>query len=313
METFMTGIGGRAFARTVVGATLSLVAVQSAIAADLGSGSPAARPDGALFASPWTVTVTPYLWLPWLQGDVTVKGVTGSLYINPYQVLEHLERAPWMSYVEARNGPFALYNDIFYAKIGVDLGGVRTFRSASIEHSFGTDFSEGVIEVGGAYQIAKWWSGTGGSIKDGYAFDRYTAIDLLAGARYWQQTMNVDLALSGTLDTTGLVISGSHAFARSGVVDWVDPLIGFRIRQSVAPGQELMFRADIGGFDAGSQFSWNVLAAYNFNICVMNGVTYTGMLGFRALSVDYEQGSGHTKYDYDVVQYGPVMGLSVKF
>jgi hypothetical protein len=37
------------------------------------------------------------------------------------------------------------------------------------------------------------------------------------------------------------------------------------------------------------------------------------MLGFRALSVKYEQGSARTKYDYDVVQYGPVMGVSVKF
>jgi len=36
----------------------------------------------------------PYLWLAWLQGDVTMKGVTGSLYVNPYQVLEHLERTP---------------------------------------------------------------------------------------------------------------------------------------------------------------------------------------------------------------------------
>ena len=74
-----------------------------------------------------------------------------------------------------------------------------------------------------------------------------------------------------------------------------------------------MFRADIGGFDAGSIFSWNIVGAYNFNICVSNGITYTGMLGYRALSVDYEQGSGRTKYEYDVVQHGPVMGISVKF
>ena len=74
-----------------------------------------------------------------------------------------------------------------------------------------------------------------------------------------------------------------------------------------------MFRADVGGFDVGSRFSWNAIAAYNFTLCVNNGLTYTGMLGYRALSVDYEQGSGHTRYEYDVVQHGPVMGVSVKF
>jgi hypothetical protein len=194
----------------------------------------------------------PYLWLPWLQGDVTVKGRTGSLYVNPFEMLEHLERAPWMSYIEARNGPFILYNDTFYAKLGVDLSRERDLGRVTVDATLRSDFSEGVIETGAAYEIAKWRSGTGGSLKDGYAFDRYTAIDLLAGARYWQQDMNVNFVLTGTLDTEGLVVSGSRAFARSGVVDWVDPLVGFRIRQMFAPGQELMFRADVGGFDVGS-------------------------------------------------------------
>jgi hypothetical protein len=313
MEVLMTSMGKRAFARIVVSATILLVALQAAIAADVGSGSTGELTDRRLLAGPWTVTVMPYLWLPWLQGDVTVKGRTGSLYVNPYWLLEHLERAPWMSYIEARNGRLILYNDIFYAKVGVNVSGIRTVGNATIVGSASADFSEGVIETGAAYRIARWWSGASGGLKDGYAFDRYTAIDLLAGARYWQQDMNFNLALTGTLDTDGLIVSGSRAFARSGVVDWVDPLVGFRIRQSLAPGQELMFRADIGGFDVGSQFSWNVMAAYNFNITVRNGITYTGMLGFRALSVDYEQGSGRTRYDYDVVQYGPVMGLSIKF
>jgi hypothetical protein len=309
----MKGFGKRACWQTVAGTTIVLVASQGVFAADLGSGSPGERDGSALLASPWTVTVTPYAWLPFLQGDVTVKGRTGSLYTNPAEVLEHLERMPWMSYIEARNGPLALYNDIFYAKLGVSISRTRTFDSATIDATLGADFSEGVIEAGAAYQIAKWWSGTGGSLKDGYAFERYTAIDLLAGARYWQQNLNVNLSLMGTLETTGLVVSGNRAIARSGVVDWVDPLIGFRVRQLLAPGQELMFRADVGGFDVGSQFSWNVIAAYNFNICVSNGVTYTGMLGYRALSVDYAQGSGFNKYQYDVVQHGPVMGISVKF
>jgi len=56
-------------------------------------------------------------------------------------------------------------------------------------------------------------------------------------------------------------------------------------KQGIAPGQELVFRADMGGFDAGSQFSWNVLCAYSFTFAVRNGVTYSSLLGYRALSV----------------------------
>jgi hypothetical protein len=109
------------------------------------------------------------------------------------------------------------------------------------------------------------------------------------------------------------VVSRNRPIARSGDMDWVDPLVGFRVRHQLAPGQGLVFRADVGGFDAGSQFSWNVLAAYSFTFAVRNGVTYAGLLGYRALSVEYEKGSGVNRYEYDVVQHGPVVGLTVGF
>jgi hypothetical protein len=296
----------------VASATIGVFVAQSAVAADLGSGPSGSGPTGAVLpASPWTVTFMPYAWAPFIQGDATVRERTANVFVSPTELIDHLERMPWMSYIEARNGPFALYNDIVYANAGIGVSGVKRFGSATIAANLGADFEQTIAEIGGAYQIAKWWSGMGGSPRD--SFDRYTAIDLLAGARYWQQSLNINLALTGTLDRGGLAISGNHAVARSGDVDWVDPLVGFRIRQMLVPGQELMFRADIGGFDAGSIFSWNIVGAYNFNICVSNGVTYTGMLGYRALSVDYDQGSGFKKYEFDAVLHGPVVGLSVKF
>src|SRR5215468_7161538 len=148
-------IFGKAGSRVLVCATILVIAAQGEATAD--GGPPATERDvRILSASPWTVSAMPYLWLPWLPGDVTVKGVTGNLYINPFQVLDHLERMPWMSYIEARNGRFALYNDIFYAKLGVNVSNARTFGSATVETTLGADFSEGVIEAGAAYQIAKW-------------------------------------------------------------------------------------------------------------------------------------------------------------
>jgi hypothetical protein len=304
----------KALFRLVAGTTIAVFVAQSAMAADLGSGPSGSGPAGAVLpASPWTVTFTPYVWAPFIQGDASVRERTANVFVSPTELIDHLERMPWMSYIEVRSGPFAVYNDIVYANAGIGASGVRRIGSATFDAAFGADFEQTIVEVGGAYQIAKWWSGAGGSLNNGYAFDRYTTIDLLAGARYWQQSLNINLALTGTLDLGGLVRSGNRAVARSGEVDWVDPLVGFRVRQMLAPGQELMFRADVGGFDAGSIFSWNIVGAYNFNICVSNGITYTGMLGYRALSVDYDQSSGFKKYEFDAVLHGPVMGLSVKF
>jgi len=297
---------GIARACLVVGATVAWLVAERAVAADLGSGGPG--PPGTISTgSPWTVTFTPYAWAPFIQGDATVRDRTANIFVSPTELIDHLERVPWMSYIEARNGPFTLYNDIIYANAGIGVSGVRSFSRATIDANLGADFELTIAEVGGAYQIAKWWSGTGGR-------SSYTAIDLIAGARYWQQELDVNLALTGALDTTGLVLHGSRAVARSGEVDWVDPLVGFRVRQMLAPGQELMFRADVGGFDAGSFFSWNIVAAYNFNLCVVNGVAYSGTLGYRALSVNYDnEDSGFKKYEFDAVLHGPVAGLTVKF
>ena len=35
------------------------------------------------------------------------------------EVLGHLERVPFFGYGEARNGPIALYSDVFYANLGL--------------------------------------------------------------------------------------------------------------------------------------------------------------------------------------------------
>lgn len=291
----------------LVGTWIVLSAAQPATAADLGSDPRLAGTEQ------WTVSVTPYGWMPFLKGDVTVKGRTVGLDITPFDVLDGLEAMPWMSYAEARKGRLAFYNDIFYAKLGAASSGSRFLGAAVLDASLGVDFQQTVIEVGAAYEIAKWRSPSGGSIKDPNTSMRYTAIDLVAGARYWHQELDVNLAVTGALNLGGLVVSGSRATARSGGVDWVDPLIGMRVRHQLAPGQELVLRGDVGGFDIGSNFSWNLLGAYSWDIAVRNGVSYSGLLGYRALSVDYEKGSGVNKYAYDVVQHGPIMGLTLKY
>lgn len=292
-----------------------LSAAGTATSADLGApgtvGAAAVAP-----ANQWQLSFTPYAWAPFLDGDVTVKGRTVGIDINPIQLLEDLERVPWMSYAEARKGPLALYNDIFYANLGVTGSGVRSRRVApqiggTLGASLGLDFEEAVIELGGAYEIARWSSA--GSLQSPSATGSYTAIDVLGGARYWYQQMDINLAVTAGVVVGDLVVSGNRAIARSGSVDWVDPVVGGRIRHQLAPGQELMLRGDVGGFDVGSQFSWNALAAYSWDFAVRDGVTYSGVLGYRALYVDYEQGSGRNKYEYDMLQHGPLTGLTIRF
>ena len=175
--------------------------VSTATSAERGSGSA---------ASEWKLSFTPYGWLPWLRGEQTVKGRTVELDVDPIQVLDHLERAPWMSYAEARNGPLAFYNDIFYANLGLTADGVRS-RSVhpqiggTLGAAVGLDFEELVVEVGAAYEVARWSSGAGSR----------TAIDILGGARYWHQEMSINLALNANLVIGDLDVPKGIAIARA--------------------------------------------------------------------------------------------------
>lgn len=240
--------------------------------------------------SRWQLSATPYGWFTWLKGDQTVRGRSVDVDVNPIELLEHLDGVPFMGYLEAREGKFALYGDIVYAPLNLGSDGVRSRGihpaiNGTLSASVGLSIDQTIVEAGGTYEVAKWQSDTG-----------TTAVDILAGARYWHQEADLRLSLDASLDIADLSVVRGAALARSGGVDWVDPVVGAVVRHNLGPGQDMVLRGDIGGFGAGSQFSWNVLAAYSFEICSEDGVTYAGVLGYRLLDVDYEKGSGRSKY-----------------
>jgi hypothetical protein len=279
-----------------------------AASADLGGEQQQADVAAAAPSGSWTFAFTTYGWLPWISGDLTVKGRSFDVDVTPSQVIDALDWSgipAWFSYAEARNGRVALFNDIVYSK----LSGSGDFAKsgpgglATLSGNVKSDYEQAIVEVGAAYEI---WSGLNPGIGS-------AAFDLLAGGRYWHQDTTVSADVTLALDVDGLTVKGGRAFAKSGSVDWVDPFIGARLRQQLAPGQNLTLRGDLGGFDVGSEFTWQVLATYDFQLCVTDRYTLDGYLGYRALSVDYSQGSGNNRYEFDVLMQGPVMGATLRF
>jgi hypothetical protein len=56
----------------------------------------------------------------------------------------------------------------------------------------------------------------------------------------------------------------------------------------------------------GGNIQWQVIAkAY--------GADWSGMIGYRALYADYSKGSGNTLYQFDMLQHGPIVGVSARF
>ena len=279
-------------------------AMNEASATDL---APAAQPvpDTQVIApSPWTFRFVPYGWLTSMRGTQTVRGRSVKVDASFIDIVEESDTlVALMGDFEARFGRFALLADLVWSKIGFDRGAVRSRAltpgiTGTIGASLGLDVEMAILESGVAYEVAR--SGP-------------LAIDILGGVRYWYQKADLSLSLAAGVDVGDLEVVGFRGIARSGSVDWLDPVIGARFRYAVLPGHNLFLRGDIGGFGAGSEFSWQAIGGYSFDFAIYHGVTFSGVVGYRALYVDYARGEGRRRYEFDMLQHGPVLGISARF
>ena len=261
--------------------------------------------------SGWTYQFTPYGWVPWITGDAVIKGRSFTVSETPIEVLEQVNMV-WMSYQQAKNGPLTLFTDVMYASVANSDSFLisKTFSphvSGTIGAVLSADYQYWIVEGGATYEVASWNShGAPYASPD-------TELELLAGGRYWRQELDVALTLDGTVNFDGLIVSGNRALATSGGVEWVDPFVGARIRFQPAPGEEVILRGDIGGFGAGSKFTWQALATYSWQMWSLGPMLIDGYAGWRALQVDYVQGAGVDRYEFDVLQQGPVLGVTGRF
>ena len=309
--------GRRVRLRAAIGASLlgCVVGYAGALhAADMPVKAPQAAPVPAY--NPWRFDLTPYAWMPSLNGSSTIKGHTTDIDATFFGDLIH-RKIPkqlfgLMTAFEARNDRFAIIGDFTYLLLGASKSGSR---SASVDPrltlaasaNFETTIKMVITELAGAYQLAQWGTPAGSA----------TSVDVYAGGRLWWQqaeaSLNVNANLAVLLPRRTFTFDGTRAYANSGDVTWVDPLVGLRLRHQFTPGQELTLSGDVGGFGVGSEFSWQAIGAYRFAFAKAYGADWSGMIGYRALYADYSKGSGDTLYQFDMLQHGPIVGISARF
>ncbi len=281
----------------------------------------AASPAGE--ANPWAFRFTPYAWLIWMSGSQTVRGRSVDIDTNVFQLLGSSDTlVPFMGYFQARyDDRFELFVDVMYSGITAGQSATKNFQvnpfvGGSVTASASQYYQQLTVEFGGAYEIAKLGRDRGAE-GPGMAGVGQTALDVLVGGRYWYQRLDLTLNLAGTIGVNvgdlQLSADRSKAVASSGNVSWVDPLVGLRVRHRLAPGQDLQAEADIGGFGVGSQFSWQAIGTYSYQFGRTGGVAWAGVIGYRALYVNYIQGGGNTLFQTNLLQHGPLIGLSARF
>ena len=229
--------------RGVVAPLWLLLGLGSAQAADLVPPPPAAAPLPV--PTGWTYRFTPYGWLTALNGRQTIRGRSFKVNATFVDIVETSDTlVALMGDFEAKNGPVTLYADLVWSNIGADRSNVKTrglFPGISVTtaRSLDLDIDMAIAEAGAFYEIGRYGP---------------VAFELLAGARYWYQEASLSFDAVRSVEIADLEFNGARAFAKSGSVDWLDPLVGARVRWEVAPGQSLFLRGDIGGFQRGQSF-----------------------------------------------------------
>lgn len=118
-------------------------------------------------------------------------------------------------------------------------------------------------------------------------------LDVLAGARLF------------SIDTSFRVSSDGPQPSRkaSENATWVDATMGLKSRLNI---NDRWFATVWGLAGAGgSKYNWDLLAAMSYQI----NKTWAVSAGYRAISVYYTSSS----FDYKMIQYGPVLGLTARF
>jgi len=122
-------------------------------------------------------------------------------------------------------------------------------------------------------------------------------VDFLFGARW-----NV---LQGKLEFKGPLLLGTYEQTKQ----WVDPIVGLKLKQRLGGPLSFSLQADIGGFGAGSDFAWHLFPVIGVDV----GKRATLGIGYRVLSGDYTTGSEGQQFKYDVVTQAFVLGASFRF
>lgn len=246
-------------------------------------GSSEATADPALVTDAWHISFTTYLWVPAMDGTLTVRGREADVDVSVGDSFENLVdnfKFALTGHIEARKDRFMIFGDIMYLATEDDV-------DRPIIGDGDIDVSQGFFEAGVSYAIVD------NPINDNAA--RRFRIEPLAGVRLYYLDMEVNF----------------DALSRSPGRDemWVDGFVGARTSIDLAERLTAFARLDIGA--GGSDLAWNVILGLDAHLGKHKRLSLVG--GYRWFDVDYDDGSGSDKFEFDVLMHGPFLGLGFTF
>ncbi|MFG0286007.1 MAG: hypothetical protein ACF8R7_16440 [Phycisphaerales bacterium JB039] len=289
--TAYSGPRGLMCRRLLPGACVVLVGAHVAFAQDAaraGQGSADSGRDVAsgqdepgAEASGWRFEFAPYLWAVSLDGDARVAGEPISISAPFTETLADSDTLiGLMGQVEVGYDRWSLLIDGAYTEIRMDDVQGRVGRG-----QIDAEASLAWLELGGAAQLFEETIG--------HDDRRRATLDVIGGARLTSIEIDLDFERGG---------------AAGDDETWVEPFVGARSAIDVSDSLVFRLRGDVGGFGAGSEFSWSASAVLGWSF-PLGSAEATVFGGYRALSQDYEDG----EFEWDVISHGPIIGVNFAF
>lgn len=250
-------------------------------------------------ANGWTFALTPYVWLPNINGTFKYSvppGAAGSPDVStgPNNYLQNLQHVLMLA-GEARKDSWSVHADVIYLDFANQASSVKA------------------INFGGPVVGTNLNSSTSSSLKgflwtlDGaYAFVETPRVTLaaLGGVRYLSIRASTDWQLTGTVSGPG---GGGPAFPASGSIsqraDLWDAIVGVRGQVRLGEGHwSIPYYVDAG--TGSSRLTWQALV----------GVTYAfgwgdAVLAYRTLSYDQSDDKLLQNFRFS----GPALGATFRF
>jgi len=246
----------------------------------------------------WTFAVTPYLWLPNVNGTLRYSpppSGTGAPEVNtgPNNYLENLNGVLMLS-GEARSGRWSILSDFIYLNFESQKSSVKA-----------VDFGTSLVSTGLNASTSSSLKGVEWTLASGYTVVQTpgATLDLIGGLRYLGIEARTDWQLTGTVTGPG----GAQTFPASGNAsrrsDLWDGIIGMRGRVRFGESQWFMpYYLDVG--TGSSTLTWQgflgVAYAFKWNDAVF---------GYRRLY--YDQSDSKLLQDFRFS--GPSFGATFRF
>jgi hypothetical protein len=225
----------------------------------------------------WNFLVDVYLMFPNMNGET---GIGQSLVLpvnaNPGDIFSKLQMGGFL-YLEAQTDKYAITSDIVYMNL------VQEVTPGTILNSGEVDAKQFIWEFAGLYRLSSF-------------------LEIGIGGRLNYIQAGVDAQIN-------VIPSGTEAITGRQSKTWFDPILIARFATDIKDKWLFQIRGDLGGFNIGSVYSWQLQGYAGYRFAKWFQLT----AGYRILSTKYLSGEAPKEFIFNVNEFGPVVRLGFTF